>query len=41
MTGQTGNGGPMRPTDLLTNAERAELIGSMRPEDAETRPRAP
>ena len=38
MTGQTGNGGPMRPTDLLTNAERAELIGSMRPEDAETVP---
>ncbi len=28
----------MRPTDLLTNAERAELIGSMRPEDAERVP---
>jgi NADH-quinone oxidoreductase subunit E len=30
--------GPMRPTDLLTTAERAELIGSMRPEDAERVP---
>ena len=29
---------PMRPTDLLTDAERAELIGSMRPEDAERVP---
>jgi NADH:ubiquinone oxidoreductase subunit E len=28
----------MRPTDLLTDAERAELIGSMRPEDAERVP---
>jgi len=28
----------MRPTDLLTHAERNELIGSMRPEDAETVP---
>ena len=28
----------MRPTDLLTNAERAELIGSMTPEDAERIP---
>ncbi len=27
--------GPMKPTDLLTRQERAELIGSMTPEDAE------
>lgn len=32
---ENGERGPMRPTDLLTNAERAELIGSMTPEDAE------
>ncbi len=28
----------MRPTDLLTRTERADLIGSMRPEDAERVP---
>ena len=33
-----GERGPMRPTDLLTRAERAELIGSMTPEDAERIP---
>lgn len=30
--------GPMRPTDLLTSAERSDLIGSMKPEDAERVP---
>ena len=38
MSEHQSNGGPMRPTDLLTDAERAELIGSMRPEDAERVP---
>ena len=35
MSEHASNGGPLRPTDLLTDAERATLIGSMRPEDAE------
>ena len=33
-----GNGGPMRPTDLLSRTQRRELIASMRPEDAERTP---
>jgi len=37
-SGQARDEGPLKPTDLLTNAERAELIGSMRPEDAERIP---
>lgn len=33
-----GERGPLRPTDLLTGAERADLIGSMQPADAERVP---
>ncbi len=37
MSGANGET-PMRPTDLLTAEERAELIGTMKPEDAERVP---
>ncbi len=37
-SGQARDEGLMRPTDLLTNAERSDLISSMRAEDAQTIP---